>query len=177
MISIFVYMRILVPVPRDDYVTWDDFNFWARNKVNMTAIRNVALSISHSYNTIFNNLLASWCNNLVENKSKKFVGLGNCLEIKKTWPQEKLRRINQRRRFLMYSKIIIKNGIILILKSVLKERCTWKQSSSFKVKSKKDQTKGTQKTYLSAIFFDVCDAWYKDLRHTSIITAQIQIMY
>ena len=73
------------------------------------------------------------------------------------------------------TKILIKNGIILILKSVLlKERCTLQQSLSFTTKRICLNINRTQKTYLSAIFSDMCDTpttWYIH------IAAQTQVLY
>ena len=53
-------------------------------------------------------------------------------------------------------KILIKNGITFILKSVHKEPFSWKQSLSLKQRIfVRTKHKITQKTYLSAIFLDV----------------------
>ena len=53
-------------------------------------------------------------------------------------------------------KILIKNGITFILKSVHKEPFSWKQSLSLKQRIfVRTKLKITQKTYLSAIFLDV----------------------
>ena len=99
-ILIFVYMRIFVPVRRDENVTWYYFDFWAWKKVNM-AIRNVVLLLSLNLTALFSlilqlhGIIILW-----KIDEKRLQDLATAMNLRKrNIYLRKLRRIKQRRLF------------------------------------------------------------------------------
>ena len=99
-ISVFVYMRIFVPVRRDENVTWYYFDFWAWKKVNM-AIRNVVLLLSLNLTALFSlilqlhGIIILW-----KIDEKRLQDLATAMNLRKrNIYMRKLRRIKQRRLF------------------------------------------------------------------------------